>query len=58
MQSIKELDSYLKDKNIYDDIIKFQLLTGQRIGETPAFTINDINFNENYIYEQICFKRK
>lgn len=36
----------------------FRTSTGLRISETPAFTINDINFNENYIYEQICFKRK
>ena len=49
IQSIKEIYSYLKDENIYDDIIKFQLLTGLRIGETLAITINDINFSENYI---------
>lgn len=49
IQNIKELYSYLKDENIYDDIIKFQLLTGLRIGETLAITINDINFNDNYV---------
>ncbi|RGC12564.1 hypothetical protein DXA38_16460 [[Clostridium] innocuum] len=41
--------NYLKNENIYDDIIKFQLLTGLRIGETLAIAMNDINFNENYI---------
>jgi integrase len=47
--NIKEIYSCLKQENIYDDIIKFQLLTGLRIGETLMLTVNDINFKENYI---------
>lgn len=47
--NIKEIYSCLKQENIYDDIIKFQLLTGLRISETLALTNGDINFEENYI---------
>lgn len=36
----------------------FSFSTGLHIGETLAIAMNDINFNENYVYEQICFKRK
>ncbi|NDO41544.1 hypothetical protein CWE04_01150 [Thomasclavelia cocleata] len=43
IQNIKKIYSYLKNENIYDDIIKFQLLTRLRIGEILAITMNDIN---------------
>ena len=50
IQNIKEI--YLKNENIYDDIIKFQLLTRLRIGEILAITMNYINKSISRVNKQ------
>ncbi len=49
--SVTEQNLLLEEVNggFYEELYKFMLLSGLRIGELGALTINDINFEEKYI---------